>query len=244
MKKKIISLVAVAALVVTSIVGTTLAYFTDKEDTSNTFTMGKVDISLHEYDREGNKDEEYRKVLSTKKITPIAIRENSTAYDSKGFVDKMVTVENKSTIDAYARVLVAMPVIEGADKGFLNAENWLVRDVDNADNWEWKNEETDEVVRIDGKDYRILTATHKEKLAPKEETKPSMKGVYLNSKIDMEKTDSGYNYYMMDGEEKVNLGDISNFDILVCAQSVQARGFENAHEAFEKSGLPENPWKK
>ena len=48
MKKKIISLCLVIALVATAIAGATLAYFTDTDDATNTFTVGNVDIELEE----------------------------------------------------------------------------------------------------------------------------------------------------------------------------------------------------
>ena len=59
MKKKIVSLVLVAALAFTALVGTTLAYFTDKTETAkNTFTVGNVDIKLEEpaWPASGEKD--------------------------------------------------------------------------------------------------------------------------------------------------------------------------------------------
>lgn len=55
MKKKIISLCLVIALVATAIAGATLAYFTDTDTVENTFTMGKVEIDLTE--NEGNEQE-------------------------------------------------------------------------------------------------------------------------------------------------------------------------------------------
>lgn len=49
MKKKIVSVCLVVCLLATAIIGTTLAYFTDKtEVVTNTFTSGKVDITLDE----------------------------------------------------------------------------------------------------------------------------------------------------------------------------------------------------
>ena len=48
MKKKIVSLALVASLLALVIVGGTLAYFTDTEDATNTFTVGNVDIVLDE----------------------------------------------------------------------------------------------------------------------------------------------------------------------------------------------------
>lgn len=49
MKKKIVSVCLVVCLLATAIIGTTLAYFTDKtEVVTNTFTSGNVDITLDE----------------------------------------------------------------------------------------------------------------------------------------------------------------------------------------------------
>ena len=48
MKKKLLALVLVVALAATAVIGGTLAYFTDKEVATNTFTVGNVDITLTE----------------------------------------------------------------------------------------------------------------------------------------------------------------------------------------------------
>ena len=49
MKKKILALCLVVALMTVAIAGATLAYFNDVTDeVKNTFTMGKVDIDLDE----------------------------------------------------------------------------------------------------------------------------------------------------------------------------------------------------
>lgn len=48
MKKKIISLCLVTALFVLVTTGASLAYFTDKDAKTNTFTLGNVDIELNE----------------------------------------------------------------------------------------------------------------------------------------------------------------------------------------------------
>ncbi len=48
MKKKILTICLVAVLAILAIAGATLAYFTDNEETTNTFTLGNVDITLTE----------------------------------------------------------------------------------------------------------------------------------------------------------------------------------------------------
>ncbi len=50
MKKKILALVLVLVLLLTAVVGGTLAYFTDTKEAKNTFTLGNVKIELDEGD--------------------------------------------------------------------------------------------------------------------------------------------------------------------------------------------------
>ena len=58
--KKIVALLLCAVLLVGASVMGTLAYLTDNDDVTNTFTIGKVDIKLEEYkiDAEGKKTAE------------------------------------------------------------------------------------------------------------------------------------------------------------------------------------------
>ena len=48
MKKKLLTLCLVATLLVASVTGATLAYFTDTDDATNTFTAGNIKIDLTE----------------------------------------------------------------------------------------------------------------------------------------------------------------------------------------------------
>ena len=88
MKKKILAIALVVAMLAIAIVSASLAYFTDEDYATNIFTLGEVDIDLEE-DFEQNS-----------KIFP--------GVDVK----KEVWVENTSTTgnDAYVRVHVAFPV--------------------------------------------------------------------------------------------------------------------------------------
>jgi len=54
MKKKLLSLCLVAMLAITAVVGGTMAYFTDEDNATNTFTVGNVDIVLEEPNWEGD----------------------------------------------------------------------------------------------------------------------------------------------------------------------------------------------
>ena len=48
MKKKILAVALAAIMLLVAITGASLAYLTDKDDQVNTFTSGKVDITLDE----------------------------------------------------------------------------------------------------------------------------------------------------------------------------------------------------
>ena len=58
MKKKILALCLVVVLAVTAVTGATLAYFTDDDAATNTFTVGNVQIDLTEpkWDENGSED--------------------------------------------------------------------------------------------------------------------------------------------------------------------------------------------
>ena len=60
MNKKVLSTVLAGALAVTAVVGGSLAYFTDTDEKTNTFTVGNVDITLTEpgWEATGKKDAE------------------------------------------------------------------------------------------------------------------------------------------------------------------------------------------
>ena len=53
MKKKIIAVCLIVAMAAIAVVGGTLAWFTDDEEATNTFTVGNVDITLTEPNWEG-----------------------------------------------------------------------------------------------------------------------------------------------------------------------------------------------
>ena len=102
MKKKILALCLVVALAVTAVVGGSLAYFTDTENATNTFTTGKVDITLNETFSEND-----AKLLPGKDIA------------------KIVNVTNNEE-DAYVRLHIAFPadtIYYGANDGVQEYNN-------------------------------------------------------------------------------------------------------------------------
>ena len=97
MNKKILTLVLVAALALTA-VGGTMAYFTDNDAKTNTFTMGDVKIHIDEW---MEKDGEWVKYEDQQKLAPIA--------QSKAPFNKMVETVNDGSEDAYIRTFITCP---------------------------------------------------------------------------------------------------------------------------------------
>ncbi len=98
MKKKIISLCLVLALAATAIVGASLAYFTDTDTQTNTFTTGNVKIDLVEN-------------FPETKLLP----------GEKNALTKEVTVKNIGTEDAYLWIELWIPT--ALDAGANDAAN-------------------------------------------------------------------------------------------------------------------------
>ncbi len=98
-KRSLLALALVVALLATA-VGGTLAYFTDTEEATNVFTVGNVDIALHEQgeiDGKLYKDQDYRDALAAYMIMPGVT------------VGKEVWVENVGKAPAYIRVVMTIP---------------------------------------------------------------------------------------------------------------------------------------
>jgi len=95
MKKKIFAICLVVALAATAIIGGTLAYFTDTDAATNTFTTGNVKIDLVEKGADG------KDFVNDQKLLPGSKTENNIA--------KIVTVANVGTEDAYMWIEVWVP---------------------------------------------------------------------------------------------------------------------------------------
>ncbi len=95
-KKKILSLALVVCVAAILAIGGTLAYFTDTDSKTNTFTVGNVEITLNEKDAEGND------FVQDQKLYPGTKTQNNIA--------KVVTVtNNEDSEDAYLWVEIWIP---------------------------------------------------------------------------------------------------------------------------------------
>lgn len=105
MKKRLVAISLVVAMLAIAIVGGSLAYFTDEDDADNTFTMGNVDILLDE--AKVNYDEDTYKWT----VDESGERVQSNVYENiypGAVMPKDPTVHNQGTMDAYVRVKVTI----------------------------------------------------------------------------------------------------------------------------------------
>ena len=128
-KKNILSIVVALALVAALAVGATLAFFSDEDTATNTFTMGKVDIDLKESDNGGETWTDDG--LTFEKLVP---------GDTTPKMAKVTVAEDSN--DCYIAMTVALECNDNdaeTGKGFTNGEKALlmaaVEDAIDADKW-------------------------------------------------------------------------------------------------------------
>ena len=233
LNKKITTLSLVATLAATTIIGGTMAYFTDTDNADNVFTTGNVAIELIE-------DFEQRSKL----IPATGSAQEGTLENG---VKKEVSVKNIGTEDAYVRVHIAIPdVLDNGNPEFDASNNVLhfnyANDSIGVGKWDWSKTagapyEGDwnyYEKNIDGIDYNIYVVTYGSELSYGDETpEKAMHQVYLDSKVTNKDIE----------DIKTILGD--EWEIKVVAEGTQAAGFDDAYEALNTAfGVPGtyNPW--
>lgn len=253
MKKKILALCLVVALAVTAVVGGSLAYFTDTDNATNTFTTGKVDITLNE-----TFDEQTAKLLPGKNIA------------------KVVNVTNNEE-DAYVRLHIAFPAdtIYYGNDGVQEYNNLVHFNQKYASlvagEWNWTptaagatydaahpgypgngtNYNT-YTTNIGGVEYRVFVVTYMTKLAKDATTKTdAMFNVYLDKYAD---TTDGMTYTAPANKDAGGYrtaamsSNLNDYKILIVAEGCQAEGFNDPYTALNTSfGVPSsanNPWVK
>lgn len=233
MKKKIVALCLVIALAATAVIGGTLAYFTDTDNAENTFTVGSVKIELIEQQRnaDGTALEPFEQ---DKNLMPIvgSAQGDKDRWDmptAKNYVDKIITVKNVGTSDAYIRAYFAIPaILDDGAPSFNASANSLHFNMGDTEKWAWQTNGAWNCfsATIDGIVYNVYYADYQDVVAANGETSRFTKGLYLDKNVDMDADGN-----LIKGE--ANLGNWS--DGIVCpvfAIGVQAEGFGTAAEAF------------
>lgn len=252
-KKQITALATCVATVAIAVAGATLAYFTDTDSKTNTFTTAKVDITLVEDYQENSK------------LMP------GTSKDGNA-VKKEVYVKNENDSEtSYVRVHIAVPSAL-VDKNLnsyndmlhwnFKAEDWAPKGwslkptyTENDNGWTdngWSNQNA-YTTTIDNVDYTVWVVTYRTALGAGETTPgAAMTQMYLDWRVDTAdgKTYTKANYdasgNKIDGTMSYTLPEDGKIPVLVVAEGTQAAGFADAYEALNAAfGVPSstnNPW--
>lgn len=259
MRKKIVALSMAVLMLAVAVVGGTLAYFTDKtEVANNTFTAGGVEIDLIEQERDGNGG---LKAFTQNKVLMPIVGSAQGEKDALGlpnaanYVDKVVTVTNTGTSDAYVRAYFAIP--SDLDDGYdtfnagLNVLHFNFGNKVAADGtitstygneWSWKHGDKWNYFEttIGDVSYNVYFADYTKVLAANATTERFVDGVYLDSHVDM---DAQGNYIdTRDTEADLSILD-GTVTCPVMAVAVQADGFDSVAAAVDAAfGANFNPF--
>ena len=237
MKKKVLT-VALAAVMLTLLVGGTLAFFTAEDQVTNTVTVGSVEIEIYENGEETTKD-----TMIFGRLIPVV---NETPSEDKNYIKKVVEVKSTGKNAAYIRVHIAIPT---------SLVGYLETDI-NTDGWELKGT-TDASVK--GVAYTVVTYDWQKKVEPGTFTAELLRGVYLANDVDIQDNpatpaedlefckpngDGTYRFSGFAAHSKTSAGYSTNtVSVLVAAEGMQDRGFENAAQALDAGfGANTNPW--
>ena len=255
MKKKILSIALVVAMVAVIAAGS-LAYFTDKDSATNTFTSGNVKINLIEQERGKNGLQDF---TQNKKLYPIVgsaqgEKDALGMPTAKNYVDKIVTVKNTGTEKAYIRAYFAIP--SALDNGYetfnaglnvlhFNFGNKVVNGaVSSTEGTEWIWTHGDkwnyfETV-MDGIKYNVYYADYYQAVDAGATTEQFIQGVYLDQSFDRHDD----KFYAFGKEVNLDNGwDWNKVSCPVYAVACQAEGFDKASDAMNAAfGANFNPW--
>lgn len=256
MKKKIIALCIAAVLIVTAVAGASLAYLTDTKQADNTFTVGNVKIELIEQQRGENGLEDFKQ---NKKLLPIvgSAQGEKDEYGmptAKNYVDKIVTVKNTGSEDAYIRAYFAIPsALDDGYETFNAGKNVLhfnfgnkvvdgvVSSTEGAE-WIWTHGSKWNYFEttMHGIKYNVYYADYHTAVAAGKTTEQFVQGVYLDKSFEM-KEDGAYAF-----GEKLTLDEGWNWSKVTCpvfSIACQAEGFDTPAAAFDAAfGANYNPW--
>ena len=242
MKKKILAIGLVVAMAATAVVGGTLAYFTDTDQKTNTFTAGGVKIALIEQQVNdgGTALEDFKQNQVLMPIVGSAQGDKDSFGQpvAENYIDKIVTIKNTGNSDAYVRAYFAIPTaLDDGYETFNAGLNVLHFNFGNANGattqgnqWNWNNDsgtwkyyET----TIDGVKYNVYYADYYTTLAAGATTEQFISGVYLDKNVDMK-----------DGKYVDKRNKSADLSILegtvncpVMAVAVQAAGFDSVDAA-------------
>ena len=257
MKRKIVTVCLAAVLVIIAVAGASLAYLTDTDEKTNTFTVGDVNITLIEQRKVKGEDglKEYAEGSYTLKP--------GKSNDGNA-VSKIVTVKNNGTEDAYVWVELRIPeylvsneykaephtnesknALHWNSYGCFNVEYnsgnyWRLAISDGIVDADHKVTDADMVAVEDGLwyDYEyvgtenegktVVIRTKMKNVLPAGKTSlPALAQVYMDWRVT--KTADGNKFQLPDGTE---IPKDASWKIDVRAYAIQADGFDNVDAAI------------
>lgn len=254
MKKSTLLMVLSLVLAIALGVGSTLAYLTDTDADKNVMTVGRVSIVQNEQQRveqDGQFTDPLEPFEDNKMVLPYTPREGDAdkvtvgdheleLSDTKNnYIDKIVSVTNTSNVDVYVRTLVAVPTGGSAwePTPAADADSWLHWETPQGGDDHWTLNTTPvDIITVDEVNYYVWEFVHKEAVAPQEITYPVIRGLYMDSKVDMD--DKGYYIADANGNTK-RIEDFldaeGKLNVLVLSQAVQADGFADPTTAMTQA---------
>ena len=196
MKKKILAFAMVFALAAVAVVGGSLAYFTDEDETENTFAVGNVNISMIEQQRnEQNPDmlspyvdgSTLIPVVETKKESPVITNgdedeTNDVALPKEAnyanYIDKIVRVSNTGKSQAYVRAFIAIP--SSIDAFTLDGGLHLSL----GESKSWEDLIPAGTATINSIKYNVYSRINSEVVESWTTTAPAYSGIYLDKDVD------------------------------------------------------------
>lgn len=257
-KRRILAIAMSLVIVAIIAIGATVAYFTDADQATNTFTTGGVKIKLIE--EQSNEDHTgFVPYTGDKVLMPIVGSAQGEQYPNgqpmaKNYIDKVVTIKNTGKSAAWIRAYYAVPsaLDDGFGESFNAGMNILHGNFGNKkvngelfttyeDEWKWKKNgkwQYFETV-MDGVSYNVYFADYYQPVAPEATTEQFICGVYLDKNVDMK--DGKYiDPRHPDADLSILEGTVK---YPVFAVAVQADGFDSAAAAMDAAfGAQYNPW--
>lgn len=240
--KKVVASTAAVLGIAAIVAGGTIAYFTDKDTATNTFTVGNVDITLNEKDFVGQDIVDPTNVgqLMPGSSTTTAVAKNATVTVEDGSSDSYVWVEllvpaplyeSKSERNEsnnalhFNQFLDYLSDYNGRLSGNPNAN--IMRNNGYTPDWQWSTMKyIDQVVLANGTEYARLRTTHKDTVSANETTSPAISQFYMDDDVYF---DHATNKYMIpaDGDAATTTSWVpynGNWEVIVNAYGIQAAG--------------------
>lgn len=255
MKKKLTAIFLCVALVAIAVVSASLAYFTDTEKATNTFTVGNVKIDLIEQQKGANGLEDF---VSNKTLLP--------GTSDKNAVSKIVTVKNTGENDAWVWVDLKIPAYLVSNEyptnesknalhwnsyGCFNVEYnsgnyWGLATSDGIVDADHKVTNADMVAVEDGlwydyqyvgretigegesaREYVVIRTKMKNKLPAGKISLPCLAQVYMDWRVVTDK--DGTQFILPAGDP---ISTDASWEIIVNAYAIQADGFDTVDAAI------------